>query len=142
MNDSARQRAARTGGQLARRPEVAARLAARARRRATRYRSRLSGAVDDVMTLSRLVAAWAGGRYRVVPVKTLVAVLGALVYFMLPLDTIPDFLFMFGFVDDALVIAGVMKRFSADLAAFRAWEARQNNSINLLGEAHEDGRTG
>lgn len=138
MTDSARERADRAAGKLAQRPDVATRLADRAKRRATRYRSRLSGVFDDVQTLVRLVKAWASGRYRVVPTNTVVAVLGALVYFMLPLDTLPDFIFMFGFLDDALIIAHVVKRFSGDLAAFRAWEARQGNSS---GASSSDGPT-
>lgn len=127
MTDNARDRADQTARQLAQRPDVATRLADRARRRATRYRSRLSGAFDDLQTLVRLVKAWATGRYRVVPTNTLIAALGALVYFMLPLDAIPDFIFMIGFLDDALIIGHVVKRFSGDLADFRAWEEAQDN---------------
>ena len=55
------------------------------------------------------------------------AVLAALVYFLMPLDSIPDFIWAVGFVDDIAVIANVFRLFRNDIQAFREWEAGQQS---------------
>ncbi|MBM3507756.1 MAG: DUF1232 domain-containing protein [Alphaproteobacteria bacterium] len=42
------------------------------------------------------------------PVAVKAALVGALAYFVLPFDVVPDFLLAVGFTDDAAVIAGVV----------------------------------
>jgi len=56
-----------------------------------------------------------------VPWKTLVAAVTALVYFISPLDFIPDFLAA-GFLDDALVVGWVLSSIKNDLDVFVFWE--------------------
>jgi uncharacterized membrane protein YkvA (DUF1232 family) len=47
-------------------------------------------------------------------------------YFLSPLDAIPDWIPGLGMLDDIAVLAWVMKNLEAELNAFRAWRARQN----------------
>lgn len=122
MSGNARQQAEREGERLSRRPDLAERVADRARERMRRYGDRLGGAVDELRSLVRLVKAWASGEYRQVPLRSIAAAIGALVYFLMPLDAIPDFIFAFGFLDDAAVISQVVYFIRRDLAAFRDWE--------------------
>ena len=56
------------------------------------------------------------------PTRTIVLALGALAYFVSPIDAIPDFLFPFGFTDDVTVIGLVVASLSGELARFREWE--------------------
>jgi uncharacterized membrane protein YkvA (DUF1232 family) len=53
------------------------------------------------------------------------AVGAALLYWLMPLDLIPDPILALGFIDDAAILGWVLKRLSDDLAAFRAWEAER-----------------
>jgi uncharacterized membrane protein YkvA (DUF1232 family) len=46
-------------------------------------------------------------------------------YFLSPLDAIPDWIPGIGMLDDIAVLAWVMKSLEAELDAFRAWRARQ-----------------
>mgnify|MGYP001589741621 FL=1 len=46
-------------------------------------------------------------------------------YFLSPIDAIPDFIPVFGMLDDIAVLAWVMKSLSAELSAFRAWREAQ-----------------
>jgi uncharacterized membrane protein YkvA (DUF1232 family) len=108
--------------QLSREPRRAADLARRAAKRANRFESRLGEGLEDLRALTRLVGAWARGEYRAVPVASIVSALGALVYFLMPLDAIPDFVLAMGFVDDLAVLARVVHYIRGDLADFRAWE--------------------
>lgn len=116
------ERARAEAEQLSRDRGRAADLARRAAARATRFQDRLGEGLEDLRALIRLVSAWARGEYRQVPVASIIAALGALIYFLMPLDAIPDFIVAMGFVDDLAVAARVVHYIRGDLADFRAWE--------------------
>ncbi len=120
--DRDQERALEQAEQLSREPGRAADLARRAAERATRFEGRLGDGLEDLRALTRLVGAWARGEYRTVPVASIVAALGALVYFLMPVDAIPDFIVAMGFVDDLAVLARVVHHIRGDLADFRSWE--------------------
>jgi len=121
-------RAQQQARRLLDRPDLVGRVAARAARKADGVQSRLQQGYTDLQTLVRLVKAWASGQYRSVPVRSLVAILGALIYFLIPLDAVPDFIAALGLLDDLAVIAKVAQTFSADLDDFRRWEAGATDS--------------
>lgn len=60
------------------------------------------------------------GEYRL-PWKTLTALAAALTYFITPVDVIPDFIPLTGFIDDAAVIALVFGTAEADLRRYCEW---------------------
>jgi|TARA_B100000749_G_scaffold123125_1_gene94231 uncharacterized membrane protein YkvA (DUF1232 family) len=64
------------------------------------------------------------GEYDGVSRQTIVAVTAALLYFVVPLDVIPDFLIGWGFIDDAAVVGYVMTMLAAEMDAFRRWQER------------------
>ena len=115
--------------QLLAEPRAADAMAERAGQRANRQRGRLGEAFEGVMALTRLVRAWAGGRYRAVPTSTLLAAIGALVYFLMPFDALPDFIFAFGLLDDIALIGKVVQMCRRDLQAFRAWEQGGGDNV-------------
>lgn len=106
-------------------PHAAERVAGRADARAQRFSGRLGDAVEDIQALARLVRARVGGAYPRLPARSLVAAIGALLYFLMPMDAVPDFIVALGFVDDLAVIARVVHYLRRDLADFRAWESEQ-----------------
>jgi uncharacterized membrane protein YkvA (DUF1232 family) len=83
------------------------------------------GLVDDLLT-----NAWryATGEYREVPWKSLTLIVAAVLYFVMPIDLIPDFLVGVGYVDDVAVLAWVMSAVGSDLEDFRRWEASRAQS--------------
>ncbi len=87
--------------------------------------SGLYGLKDDVLVLARLVRAWAKGQYREAPWKSVLYATAALLYFLNPADLIPDTLLVIGFVDDAAVVAAVVRALHKDLRRFERWEAEQ-----------------
>lgn len=115
-------KAAENAKAIVNRPAVVARISARATKLAGHYRGRLGDSFADVQTMARLVAAWATGRYRTIPVRSIIALLGALIYFLVPLDAVPDFIVALGLLDDIAVIAKVVSLFGADIQAFKRWE--------------------
>jgi len=55
----------------------------------------------------------------------MVLVTVGILYFVMPIDLIPDFIPVVGFVDDAGVIWAVVKQIKTDLDNFLAWEITQ-----------------
>lgn len=76
---------------------------------------------DDLATLFRLLKAWALRRYQGLEWKTIILALAAVLYFVNPLDAIPDFL-PGGFIDDLAILAAVLKQMRSELSTFVEWE--------------------
>jgi uncharacterized membrane protein YkvA (DUF1232 family) len=87
------------------------------------------GPLDEVWSyltaLYRLLRAYFRGDYRDIPWRSIVLVTVGIVYFVSPIDLIPDFIPVVGLVDDAAVIMFVVNQIKADLDNFLAWEISQ-----------------
>lgn len=81
----------------------------------------------DLPLLFRLLKAWTDGRYRGLSVRTLLSLIGALIYVLSPIDLVPDFIPGIGLIDDAAVLAFLLHSMAHDLAAFRVWEQNRAN---------------
>ncbi len=81
--------------------------------------SPLAAVIEDLKTLFELLGAVARGDYRLRK-ETLVLIAGAVLYFVIPVDVIPDFIPVAGFLDDAAVIAWVVKTCKSEIDLFRA----------------------
>jgi len=86
---------------------------------------RLGKLKDDLRLLQALCLAYWRGEYRGISPKALIAVVAGLMYFVSPVDAIPDFIPVFGMLDDIAVLAWLMKTLDNELNAFRAWRNRQ-----------------
>ena len=84
--------------------------------------SPLSGVIEDLKTMFDLLRAVARGNYRLRK-ETLILIAGAVLYFVIPIDVIPDFVPVAGFIDDAAVIAWVVKTCKTEIDLFRALTA-------------------
>lgn len=84
----------------------------------------LSGVMEDLKTLFDLLRAVARGDYRLRK-ETLILIAGAVLYFLIPIDVIPDFIPVAGFIDDAAVIAWVVKTCKAEIDLFRGYAAAE-----------------
>jgi len=90
--------------------------------RMTAHSDVLSAVWDDLRTMLRLLVRWADRSYRRVSWTPLAFIVGAVLYFVVPTDVIPDALGALGFVDDVSVITMVVHRVRGELDRFRAWE--------------------
>lgn len=79
---------------------------------------------DDVQSFVRFVAAFASGEYKEMPWRSAVFALAALLYFVSPIDLVPDFIPVLGFTDDVTVVFAVLSAIRKDLSRFERWRAR------------------
>ncbi|MBN1972410.1 MAG: DUF1232 domain-containing protein [Sedimentisphaerales bacterium] len=91
-------------------------------RKAKRYKGLLKKCWDDLTVLIRLVREYINGEYKDVSWETIVLVTAAIIYFINPIDLIPDFIPGIGLIDDATVIAFTVTSIRKDLDKFREWE--------------------
>lgn len=85
------------------------------------HRSSLQGCASDLRTLADLIRAWLSGEYRNVSRGTIILAVAALIYFLSPIDVIPDFLAPLGFTDDIAAIALVIRSIKGDIDRFTEW---------------------
>ncbi|MCR9277686.1 MAG: YkvA family protein [Pseudomonadaceae bacterium] len=92
----------------------------------------------ELATLISLVRAWAAGDYRQISTASIVSIVAGIIYFLNPLDVVPDFIFGFGLLDDATVLAFVINRVSSELSQYRDW-VRQRDGANEDPAGEPDG---
>lgn len=76
---------------------------------------------DNIQLLFGMVKDWISGEYREIPVGSIVVIIMGLLYFVSPVDLIPDFI-PGGLVDDALVLGLVIKQVKSDIDKYRVWK--------------------
>lgn len=77
---------------------------------------------DDLKASLRLLVAWATRSYLQVSAGSLAVLVAALLYFLTPVDLIPDALAAIGFVDDVAVVTTAVQTVRNELDRFRTWE--------------------
>lgn len=76
----------------------------------------------DVPILCDMVRDYKKGIYREVPLATIITTVVAIVYFVSPIDIIPDFIPLLGALDDATLIGLVLEALSNDLHSYYRWK--------------------
>ena len=84
---------------------------------------------DTIQSLVRLVRLSVAGEYTGVPGTTVAAAVAVLVYFISPIDLIPDFIPVLGYVDDMALIAWFSTSIKKELDKFHEWEAAKAATV-------------
>jgi uncharacterized membrane protein YkvA (DUF1232 family) len=90
---------------------------------------------EKIRTLIRMIRAYIKGDYKEIPWKSMVLIIGALIYFLMPIDVIPDFIPVAGLLDDISVVLLVFKMINDDINAFIDFE---ESKLSVVKEPSED----
>jgi uncharacterized membrane protein YkvA (DUF1232 family) len=88
------------------------------------HHPKVQTALGPIMIFKRMIQAHRSGKFKVSPKSLGLIVLG-LVYFITPIDIIPDFMPLLGFTDDLAVILAVFNSVKHEVDEFLNWEKSQ-----------------
>ncbi len=77
---------------------------------------------EKVGATQRMVQAYMRGDYRVIPWKSLLLLVAGILYFVMPLDLLPDFIPLAGYLDDLSIMLWIFQAIKTDIEDFEAWE--------------------
>ena len=84
----------------------------------------LTAILQDVKDLYNLFRDAIGGQYKLHPVN-LGIIGGGLLYFIIPMDLIPDFIPLAGFIDDIAILTMITNALQGELAKYRNWKKQK-----------------
>ncbi len=73
-------------------------------------------------TAVRMLKAYRNKEYTEIPWKSILMLTAGIVYFVMPLDLIPDFIPALGLLDDASLMVWIFSTLRKDIEAFEKWE--------------------
>jgi uncharacterized membrane protein YkvA (DUF1232 family) len=77
---------------------------------------------EKVTTLARMIKSYVSGDYKIIPWGSIVKMIAVLLYFVSPIDLIPDFIPVLGLTDDFALIMWLFSSLADDFENFEAWE--------------------
>ncbi len=86
--------------------------------------SKVKKFIQPIQIFIRMIKAHFRGEHRIA-LSTLGLIVLALVYFLSPIDIIPDFLGVLGFADDLSVVMAVYAKVKDEIEQFLEWERTQ-----------------
>lgn len=78
---------------------------------------------DSMEIFIALVRDYIRGEYRNVSNKSLIMIIGGLLYFVNPFDIIPDMIPIIGFADDAALVIYLLKQIQKEIEIYRDWKS-------------------
>ncbi len=84
----------------------------------------LQDTLSFVKLFIALVKDYFTGNYKEIPYWSIAAITFSLLYLFNPVDFVPDFIPVVGFVDDALILATCYKMIKKDLDKYEEWKSK------------------
>ncbi len=86
--------------------------------------------MESLSTLSRMIKAAVSKEYHGIPTSTVVMGVAVVIYFLSPIDLIPDWIPVIGLLDDVSLLAWFMTSIKTEMDKFHAWEASKPASTS------------
>lgn len=83
-----------------------------------------------VPIMASLVRSYVKKEYTDIPIGTIISVIAALLYFVSPIDFIPDSIPVLGYFDDAAVVAACWKLVESDVEEYIKWRETSGKVID------------
>ena len=80
---------------------------------------------DEVLLVVEMIKSWAQGDYQDISKKSVIMMIAAIIYFVAPLDAVPDFLFGWGYLDDLAVLRLVFGQIKVEMEKFKDWKQQR-----------------
>lgn len=77
-----------------------------------------------VPVMASLIKSFVQKEYTDIPIGTILAVMSALIYFVSPIDVIPDSVPALGYFDDAAVVAVCWSLVESDIKEYQDWREK------------------
>ena len=77
---------------------------------------------EVALTLVRMVRSYISGEYRDISSSTIISGLAVLLYVLSPIDLVPDFIPVLGFLDDLSLVSWFVGKFHVEITRFHEWE--------------------
>lgn len=103
-------------------PKKTEKLLKKTVKKAARNRAALKGVWKNLQLLMELLKSWSKGEYKDISKKSIVFIIASILYFVSPIDLVPDFLIGLGIVDDAAVLGYAIKQISGEIEKYSAWK--------------------
>lgn len=85
----------------------------------------------DVPIMASLVRSYVKKDYTDIPIGSIIAIVSALIYFVSPIDLIPDSIPLIGYFDDAAVVGACWKLVDSDVEEYVQWRKQNGKEIEL-----------
>ncbi len=85
-------------------------------------------AFSYIPAMGLLINSYVKQEYTKIPIGTITAVVGAIIYFVAPIDLLPDFIPGVGLLDDAAVVSIALAASKTDIDEYMAW--RKKNGLD------------
>jgi len=99
-------------------------------------KSDLEGVWAKMLLLFAVAKDYVNGDYTEIPKRSIVAILGGLIYFLSPIDVVPDFVPVLGFIDDVFILNLVYKQVIKDLERYKIWKDSQLKIVGTIDESN------
>ena len=83
--------------------------------------------VDQFKLLIAIIKDYKNGKYKDIPWYSIAAIGVALLYILLPVDLIPDFIPFVGYIDDITVLLICLKMVQSDIEKYEVWKSKQKS---------------
>ncbi|MFC7062028.1 YkvA family protein [Halobacillus seohaensis] len=102
-------------------PDKTMEMIQRAKEKSQDNKSLLEEVWHELQLMFDLVRDWMRGNYRNTPTRSIIAIIGGILYLLVPLDAIPDFIPVAGLLDDVYILHLVIKQVQSDLNEYKVW---------------------
>lgn len=97
----------------------------------------LAGEVwENLQLLTRMIKAAMAGEYKGIPSSTLAGGVAVLIYFITPIDLIPDMIPVIGLLDDATLLAWFIASIKSELDKYKEWEMTRPIRVEPVAAQH------
>jgi uncharacterized membrane protein YkvA (DUF1232 family) len=107
----------------------------KAEAKAQSYQEQLKNVWEQLTLLIDMARDYRNGKYPHLPWRAILWIFAAIVYFINPLDIIPDFIFAIGFLDDAAVIGFVINALHEEIEKYKTFVAEHHQTSSQNGVA-------